>query len=130
MAGAGGAGIPNSQELLNADMVAFTEVDGPNNNLPKEEDLSRMLSKKLGDSTVAESTLEPIQPLVSLGSGLAALPKKLVTKILANEYIDFAELPPARGKSKLMPQSLDGQIIVVQAVDLVQVRKIILDLAT
>ena len=49
------------------------------------------------------------QPLVSLGSGWPAVPKKLVTKILANEYVHFAELPPAKGKGCPMPQSLEGQ---------------------
>ena len=37
--------------------------------------------------------------MVMLGIGLPALPKKLVDKIEAGEYIDFTELPPARGKS-------------------------------
>lgn len=129
MAG-GGSGIPSSQELLSAGVVTFNEVDDTIDTHSKEEDLSRMLSKKLVDSTGAESNLEPVQPLVSSGSGIAVLPKKLVAKILANKYIDFAELPPARGKSKTMSQTLDGQIIVVQAADLVQVRKIIPDLAT
>ena len=58
------------------------------------------------------------------------MPSKLVTKILANDYIDFAELPPAKGRGRPVPQSLDGQIIVVQAADLLQARKLIPDLAT
>ena len=44
--------------------------------------------------------------------------------------VDFAELPPAKGKGRAMPQSLEGQVIVVQAADLLQARKIIPDLAT
>ena len=67
---------------------------------------------------------------MSLGSGLPIVPKKLVTKILANEYVNFVELPPAKGKGRTMPQSLEGQVIVVQAADLLQARKIIPDLAT
>ena len=70
------------------------------------------------------------QPLVSIGTGLPALQKKLVDRIRANEYIDFAELPPAKGKGRPVPQSLEGQIIVVQAADLMHTRKIIPDLAT
>ena len=38
--------------------------------------------------------------IVMLGIGLSALPKKLVDKIEACEYIDFTEIPPARGKSR------------------------------
>ena len=67
--------------------------------------------------------------MVTTGAGLAALPKKLVSKILANEYIDFTELPPAKGKARNVPQSLEGQVLVVQAADLMQVRKRIPDLA-
>ena len=65
-----------------------------------------------------------------LGMGLPPLPKKLVDKILAGEYVDFAELPPARGKARAVPQALEGQIVVVQAADLLQSRRVIPDLAT
>ena len=58
------------------------------------------------------------------------MPSKLVMKILAIDYTDFAELPPAKGRGRPVPQSLDGQIIVVQAADLLQTRKLIPDLAT
>jgi len=68
--------------------------------------------------------------MVTTGKGLAALPKKLVSKILANEYIDFTELPPAKGKARNVPQSLEGQVLVVQAADLMQAWKLIPDLAT
>ena len=62
-------------------------------------------------------------PLMPIGQGLAALPKKVVERIKANEYVDFAELPPAKGKARPVPQSFDGQVIVVQAEDLMQSRK-------
>ena len=69
-------------------------------------------------------------PLVPIGAGLPALPNKLVAKIRANEFIDFAELPPAKGKMRSFPQGLEGQVIVVQAEDLLQAKKLIPDLAT
>ena len=72
----------------------------------------------------------PSQQLVSIGAGLPSLPKKTVDRICSNEYIDFAELPPARGKSRQLPQVLDGQVIVLQAADLLQSRRVIPDLAT
>ena len=62
----------------------------------------------------------PSQQLVSTGAGLPSLPKKTVDRIRSNEYIDFAELPPARGKSRQLPQVLDGQVIVLQAAHLLQ----------
>ena len=65
------------------------------------------------------------------GEGLPSLPKKYVEKILAGEYIDFAELPPAKGKVKSIPNTVEGQIVVVQAADLLETRpKLIPDLAT
>ena len=53
-----------------------------------------------------------------------------MVRVLANEYINFSKLPPAKGKGRPMPQSLEGQVIVVQAAELLQARKIIPDLAT
>ncbi len=47
-------------------------------------------------------------PLVQMGCGLPALPRKLLEKIEAGEYIDFIELPPAKGKSKSISQAFDG----------------------
>ena len=55
--------------------------------------------------------------LVTLGPGLPALPKKIME---ANLYVDFAELPPAKGRSCPAPQTWEGQLIVVQAADLFQ----------
>ena len=76
------------------------------------------------------SSSQPPTPLLTIGVGLPALPKKLIARVHANEYIDFAELPPAKGKARPMPPSLEGQVIVVQAAELMQARKIIPDLAT
>jgi hypothetical protein len=44
--------------------------------------------------------------------------------------VDFNELPPAKGKGRPLSQPLDGQVVVVQAADLLQTRRIIPDLAT
>ena len=68
--------------------------------------------------------------MVMLGVSQPALPKKLVKKIEAGEYIDFTELPPARGKSLSILLAVEGQVLVVQAVDLLQSRQVIPDLAT
>ena len=89
------------------------------------EELSRLLG-------VAINKEEKCQPLVSIGAILPALrmQKELVDKIRDNEYVDFAELPPAKGKGRPVPQSVEGQIIVVQVADLLHIRKIIPDLAT
>ena len=75
-------------------------------------------------------TSQASQPLLAVGSGFPSLPRKLVTRIRANEYIDFADLPPAKGKSRPISQATEGQVLVVQAADLLQSRKVIPDLAT
>ena len=44
--------------------------------------------------------------------------------------MDFTELPPAKGKCRSVSQAFDGQIVVVQAANLVQTQRLIPDLAT
>ena len=65
----------------------------------------------------------------SVGSGLPTIPRKTAEKIWAGEYIDFSDLPPARGKAKSLPSAMEGHIIVVQAADLALSRKLIPDMA-
>ena len=47
-------------------------------------------------------------PLVPVGAGFQTLPKRLIDRIRASEYIDFAELPPAKGKSRTVSQAMEG----------------------
>jgi len=48
----------------------------------------------------------------------------------AYEYVNFTELPPAKGKSKPLSQAFNGQLLVVQAADLMQSRRTIPDFGT
>ncbi len=64
------------------------------------------------------ATAKPGTCLVSIGPGLPSLPKRLVERIGTGEYVDFGELPPAKGKSRPLPQAGEGQVVVVQATDL------------
>ena len=70
------------------------------------------------------------QSLVNIGPGLPAVSRRLIDRIKANEFVDFAELPPAKGKSRPPPQVGEGQIVVLQAADLAPTRRTIPDLAT
>ncbi len=108
-------------------MEAFISEGDPSKVHPLQDQASELLSK-LGSGT--GRGISPPPSLASMGPGLPALPKKLVAKILANDYIDFSELPPAKGKGRPMPPSLEGHVRVVQAADLLQTRKLIPDLAT
>ena len=83
-----------------------------------------------GEVREIERALDPTQRLVPTGGGLCVLSKKLLEKIQAEEYVDFNELPPAKGKGRSMAKAWEGQVVVVQAADLVQTRNIIPDLAT
>ena len=80
--------------------------------------------------TTGDKAAEKPGAVVPLGQGLPALPKKTVDRIRSYEYVDFTELPPAKGKMRAIPQSVEGQIIVVQAEDLMQSKKLIPDLPT
>ena len=66
---------------------------------------------------------------VASAPGLPAISKKLADNILAGNFIDFLELPPAKGRCKLLP-AMEGQLILVQAADLLQTKWLITDLAT
>ena len=61
---------------------------------------------------------------------MPALPKKLVEKIIAGHYVDFSELPPAKGRTHPLPSQEDGHVVVIRAKDFAGSKKLIPDLAT
>ena len=63
------------------------------------------------------------QPLLTLGKSLPALLKKLLEQIWAEEYIDFSDLPPAKGKTLALPSQMEGQVILVQLQDVENCKK-------
>ena len=88
---------------------------------------SQFLGTLLQSSGPAPSTSQQI----TLGYGIPPIPSKTRDKILAGEYIEFSELPPAKGKS-LSPSAalsaLEGNILLVNPADLHQQKKVIPDL--
>ncbi len=58
------------------------------------------------------------------------MPKRLVDRIQANEFVDFMELRPAQGKSKPISQDVGSHMVVVQAAELASTKKIVPDLGT
>ena len=64
-----------------------------------------------------------------LGHGLPLISKSMAERILAGAYIDFADLPPAKGKIRPL-SAPEGSVILVNAYDLLQQRRLIPDLAT
>ena len=71
---------------------------------------------------------QPPQQLF-LGHGLPPIPKPMAERIIAGAYIDFADLPPAKGKIRPL-SAPEGSVILVNAYDLLQQRRLIPDLAT
>lgn len=119
----GDRAIPDASSLCESGI----QVHGSEREESAAEKIAKMLSCLEKTKEEPEPNTAHPQAMVATGMGLAALPKKLVEKIKANEYIDFTELPPAKGKSCPVPQSLEGQVdLVVQAADLLQARKVVL----
>lgn len=83
-----------------------------------------------GDKLIEAEVASSSAPTVVVAPGIPALPKKVAQKILSGEYVDFTELPLAKGRAK--PTSLDwkGQVLLVQSMDLYAAKKLIPDLAT
>ena len=96
---------------------------------------SILASLGLGPSTTT-STHGPIPSVVEstatkpivIAPGLPALKKGLVDSILAGQYVDFTELPPAKGRTKALTSMLNGQIVLLQASDYLQAKRLIPDL--
>ena len=68
-------------------------------------------------------------PMVVPAPNLPPIFKKMADHIIAGHFVDFAELPPAKGRSKIRP-SAEGQVMLVQAAELYQSRRLISDLST
>ncbi len=61
--------------------------------------------------------------------GLPAITKRVAESILAGNYIDFAELPPAKGRSQTC-SSIGDQVVLVHATDRMRLKWLISDLST
>ena len=95
---------PGAAELEGVGVATFAAGD----DTPLQGSVAGQIVDRSGTATELQSSAAPGPQLVTSGVGLPALPKKLVAKILANEYVDFADLTPARGKNNPMPHALEG----------------------
>jgi hypothetical protein len=95
--------IPLTEDALRAAGVGSFGCKGKGEEPLKDPKHKDPAVRKLENGEETSSS----QPLVTIGTGLPALPKKLLTRVRANEYIDFSELPPAKGKGRPMPQFLE-----------------------
>ena len=86
-----------------------------------------------GNASTESGPLKSNSKLVPVGAGLPALPalpKKLIKQMQMGRYVDFCELPPAKGRTRPLPSQEEGHIVIVRAEDLTGSRKLIPDLAT
>ena len=91
------------------------------------------LTHLLSDLTEAykassNSLASPAAQFVS-GHGFPPIPKKLADRILAGEFVDLADLPPAKGKVRPL-STPEGSVLLVHAHDFMQQKRLIPDLAT
>ena len=63
------------------------------------------------------------------GQGFPPIPKKLADRILAGEFVDLADLPPAKGKVRPL-STPEGSVLLVHAHDFMHQKRLIPDLAT
>lgn len=126
----GGLGVlPDASVLADGEVLTFAEGGRPTE--PAGRKVADALAALEGKGCAGEGLAGGLpRAQVTVGPGLASLPARLVEDIRANKFIDFSELPPAKGKGRNMPQALEGQVVVIQATDLMQSRRIIPDLAT
>lgn len=61
---------------------------------------------QLGDKgQLQKQSSSGVTKLVPTGPGLASLSKKLVDRIVSGQYIHFSELPPAKGRTRSLPNA-------------------------
>ena len=90
--------------------------------------MKQALDLALGSGTDTQTQQQ--RSLAPINAGLPALLTKLLHRIWANEYIDFAELPPAKSKPRSFPSDLEGRVLLVQLHELDSSRKAIPDFTT
>ena len=93
--------------------------------MPVENTIAGSMSDLPGTSRGSGAT-----GTVVVAPGIPAIKKWLAESILAGECIDLAELPPAKGRGKNLSGTLEGQVVLLHAVDYFQAKRLIPDLAT
>lgn len=110
----GTAATQHSTAIANAEATAPEPAPHGNTDIVRQA-----LELAMGSSDEAHSSHQS-QPrtMISINSTLPALSTKLLQRIWADEYIDFAELPPAKAKPRTVQHYMEGPVLLVQMQDL------------
>ena len=109
-----------------------TTVIGPSQNIRASTRQPVIMSPGLyGGGLISglNSPTNDMPSLVSIGQSLPLLPWKLIQQIKVGEYIDFSDLPPAKGR-QLTPTNYNSQLVLVQLEEVERQRKLIRDFLT
>ena len=68
--------------------------------------------------------------MVVVAPGLPSISAALRDAILAGQFVDLTELPPAKGNVKPISGELEGKVLLLRPADLWQARKLIPDIET
>ena len=68
--------------------------------------------------------------VIAIGDGLPALSQRLVDKIKGGDYVDFADLPPAKGKGRASSNDWDTRVLLLQVQQSENPRRLIPDFPT
>lgn len=120
--------MPDAETLKGLKLKQFDSGAPAGGGAPKT--VAAILSQLGGSAPPAGEPGKSGTNLIPTGPGLPALPKRLVEKIISGHYIDFSELPPAKGRTRTLPSQDEGHIVVIRAEDLAGTKKLIPDLAT
>ena len=123
--------IPPQQQLLDAQVQHFTEQAGHSALQETPSSAHGASNTPERRSMVAEQYLQlSSSALVSIGEGLPALSQRLIEKIKAGEYVDFSDLPPAKGKSRSSANDWDTRVLLLQVQQSDNPRRLIPDFPT
>ena len=133
-----GGTVPSQQQLLDNQVQCFNAqgVLQENSALltqPQHSDTPAAADGSISERppSLADQYLKLTTPsLMSIGEGLPALPHRLVEKIKAGEYVDFSELPPAKGKGRASSQDWDARVLFLQVQQIENPRCLIPDFPT
>ena len=126
----GAAGVvPTQQQLLDNHVHRFTEQGLR----AQQHEISEVASSERRSASMsADQYLQQLSSpsLIPSGEGLPALSHRIVEKIKAGEYVDFSELPPAKGKGRTSSNDWDARVLLLQVQQTDNPRRLIPDFPT